>query len=222
MLNTPSTKSSTEAGPSKAGRIVIRLGGSLLDLDDVVDRMLTSLHDVSLPLVIVGGGSAADQVRQWDADGLLDDSEAHQLAIAAMSFNAQKLAESDDRLKFTSSLPDAISAASRGQLPVLDVFAVLLAEERRNTPLPRIPPSWDVTSDSIAAWLARAWQADLRLCKSVDPQSWTRDVDRWFFTAAAGLSQFQWVNLRSQPNVVVDLTLAPEVADSSSGSRGHH
>lgn len=176
---------------------MIKLGGSLLDLDDLVERLLDVINEVSFPLLVTGGGGLADFVRQWDDQGLLTEHEAHQLAIASMSFNAGNLAQRDNRFQVVASYDDALGVTSLGRIPLLDVMQVLFAEERRRPALPTIPRSWDVTSDSIAAWLARAWGADLWLLKSVDPVDVHGDVDQWFFEAAKGLSEFRWVNLRS-------------------------
>lgn len=187
---------------------MIKLGGSLLDLEDLTDRLLGVIRDIPLPLILTGGGPLADSVRQWDSNGLVTDREAHQLAIAAMSFNATSLARRDHRFSVVASHKEALDRGRQGQIPLLDAMEVLAAEEGRRLDLPVIPRSWDVTSDAIAAWLARAWGAELWLLKSVDPIDVERDVDRWFFKAAAGLSEFCWVNLRSAAPIPVSVPLA--------------
>lgn len=212
LSNTPSTRSSTDDATATSVPTVIKLGGSLLDLEDVIDRLAAAVDDLTLPLVVVGGGSAADLVRQWDRLDQLTDRDAHQLAIAAMSFNAHTLAQSDHRLAFVSSRAAAADAVHKGRIPLLDAVAVLATEERQQPGLPTIPASWDVTSDSIAAWLARAWEGRLRLLKSVDPQSGALDVDAWFPTAAQGLMHIDWVNLRRTPAVAIPVTVTEEAA----------
>ena len=195
-LNTASARSLTDVERSKF--TVVKLGGSLLDLDHLVDRLLAVVADLETPVVVVGGGPAVDRVRQWAERGLIDNSEAHRLAIAAMSFNALHLDHSDSRLFLVTSQREAEAAASRGQLPLLDVVPVLRTEQAANSRHPRFPESWDVTSDSIAAWLAQAWNADLWLLKSVDAgANPAAHLDDWFPTNFAGIGQLTWLNLRS-------------------------
>jgi aspartokinase-like uncharacterized kinase len=109
-------------------------------------------------VVVPGGGSLADEVRRVDRRVGLGDSAAHWMAILAMDqygYLLQRLA------------PGAILTRSRreltpGRLNVLAPSAWLL----RADPLPH---SWEVTSDSIAAWIARRFRVRrLLLVKHVD------------------------------------------------------
>ena len=81
--------------------VVYKLGGSLLTLSDL-DRRVTSLLQQSVPLapqsaigrsldraILVGGGQAADVVRTWDRRHKLGPERSHELALAAMGFNAR-------------------------------------------------------------------------------------------------------------------------------------
>ena len=95
--------------------------------------------------MVPGGGSFADEVRRADRRFRLGDSTAHWLAILAMDQYGHLLA---------GLAPGAALVRSRrelapGRLNVLLPSAWL----RRADPLPH---SWDATSDSIAAWIARA------------------------------------------------------------------
>jgi aspartokinase-like uncharacterized kinase len=187
---------------------VVKLGGSLLDVDDLPDRLLAALSDVDHPIVVVGGGSAADLVRQWNSQGLVNDSEAHRLAIAAMSFNALQLAASDRRLVLVKSRDAALEASLDGWLPLLDATSTLLEALAVPSQWPSLPESWEVTSDSIAAWLACAWNGDLRLLKSVPSGAAPLDhVDAWFEHASRGLEKLTWINLRALPLEVTSLPL---------------
>lgn len=95
-------------------------------------------------VVVPGGGRFADEVRRADRRFALADSAAHWMAILAMDQYGHLLA---------GLASGAVLARSRrelapGGLNVLAPSAWLL----RADPLPH---SWDVTSDSIAAWFAR-------------------------------------------------------------------
>jgi hypothetical protein len=67
-----------------------------------------------------------------------------------------------------------------------------------------LPASWDVTSDSIAAWTARQWEADrIILAKSCDAPETNLSalcqlgmIDRAFETNV-GHVLTEWLNLRS-------------------------
>jgi hypothetical protein len=69
----------------------------------------------------------------------------------------------------------------------------------------RLPASWDVTSDSIAAWLASRLNADeLVLLKSIDlPPAGiaaavrSGAVDRYLANLLGASTKLTWVNLRS-------------------------
>ena len=205
-MNTPLTRSSTNATSPKV--TVVKLGGSLLDVAGLTERLLAAVSDVDIPIVIVGGGSAADLVRQWKHQGLVENSEAHRLAIAAMSFNALHLVESDRRLVLVKSKDAALEASLAGQLPLLDTSSALLVEQVLSVQYPSLPESWEVTSDSIAAWFASAWNGDLRLLKSVPSGSSPQDhVDVWFEQASKALQQLTWINLRTLPLEVTRLPL---------------
>ena len=220
MSSTRSTRSSTDDSQPSCRPTVVKLGGSLLGLHDVTERLLYVVDDLTAPLVLVGGGASADLVRHWDEQGLLTNREAHRLAIAAMSFNARQLAASDARFAFVSSLADAIDAVASRRIPLLDAVSVLAVEEACGGERPAIPSSWDVTSDSLAAWLAGAWNADLWLLKSLDAaHDWGQHVDPWFHTAAEGRASLGWVNLRTDRPTVTRLHLANR--PSSTRETGH-
>jgi len=133
---------------------VVKVGGGLArDAgDDALRALCTALAEAGArhPLLVVpGGGAFADAVRAHDQRFGLRAQTAHRMAILAMD-------------QFGWALADLIPGAARcvdlappreGVVSVL-LPAALLAER---DPLPE---SWDVTSDSIAAWVAGATGAD--------------------------------------------------------------
>jgi aspartokinase-like uncharacterized kinase len=96
-------------------------------------------------VVVPGGGGFADEVRRADRRFGLGDSAAHWMAILAMDQYGYLLT----RLAPGAGLVRDPQGLKPGRLNVLAPSAWLL----RADPLPH---SWDVTSDSIAAWVARA------------------------------------------------------------------
>ena len=133
--------------PPSDAPIVVKLGGSLYNrVPDLVPVLLDSRR----PLFIVpGGGIFADAVRK----SRVDDDSAHWMAIASMDQYGWFIASRG--IKTTTLL----------QVPDQPVVFLPYCSMRQHDPLRH---SWDVTSDSIAAWVANLLGLDLLLLKSVD------------------------------------------------------
>jgi dihydroneopterin aldolase len=92
-----------------------------------------------------------------------DDRAAHRMAILAMAQFAEALASLDARLVLADG-EEALAAALDRQRPVIWNPLPLALD-------PAIPHHWDVTSDSLAAWLSRRIAAaHLILIKQVGRQ----------------------------------------------------
>lgn len=189
--------------PGKIKRVV-KIGGSLLDLPDLADRLGRWLAAQPLlpTLLLVGGGRLADVVRDYDRLHHLGDEAAHWLAVKTMSLNAALLAALLPEAQLQSSL-DASAPANSGPL-IFDPEEFLRCEEPHlpGKPLGR---DWGVTSDSIAARLASVCGADeLVLLKSAMPPAACDMpaaiahgyVDGCFALAADGVARVRCVDLR--------------------------
>ena len=184
--------------------VVVKCGGSLLNLPDLEARLKSVLDQFSPePIALVcGGGEAANLVRTWDHQFNLGPDRAHDLAIAAMSFNARLLLALSSRFQWCSTLEELESSAA-GSVRVIDAVTMIRQlEQSSSRPLER---SWNVTSDSIAAWIATSLKAKrLVLLKSVDavqassPRSLALAelVDPMFPDYAAAIPSIDWINLR--------------------------
>ena len=172
-------------GASGLVQTVVKIGGGLLAHEGCLDAVLNAIAGMERQetvLIVPGGGPFADAVRDQDARALLSDDAAHWMAVLAMDQYAHLIAS---RLRAARLVSDAegMSAAHRaGEIPVLAPYAWL----RRADPLPH---SWDVTSDSIAAWVATAVQAG-RLLLVKPPGSGDRSdlVDGYFARVRGNLS----------------------------------
>ncbi|HKG95328.1 MAG TPA: hypothetical protein VKA84_25640 [Gemmatimonadaceae bacterium] len=158
---------------------LIKLGGSLMRRRDTLDAAAAALARVAAlgrAVVVPGGGALADAVRALDERVGLGDEAAHWMAVLAMDQGAQLLAARVPNA-IVAAGPDAVRGAlAGGRLPVVAPYGWLRAAD----PLPH---SWDVTGDSIAAWLAgQLGAARLVLVKMVagDP---TRLADPYFARA---------------------------------------
>lgn len=147
--------------------VVVKVGGSLFDFPDLRSRLkrwLEAQSDARLVLV-PGGGAMADAVRDYHRVHGLDEERAHWLAIRTLGINAHFLAWLVGNGVVVEEAEDCTAAWEAGRLPVLDLFAFARADEHRPG---RLPYSWRVTSDSLAARAAVALGArQLVLLKSV-------------------------------------------------------
>jgi aspartokinase-like uncharacterized kinase len=198
---------------SSLGVRVIKLGGSLLDDGDWPEQFRRwlgqqpAMHDV----LIVGGGALADAVRGWDRVHGLSRSDSHWLAIDAMSVTsklaAKLMPEATWANKWQTVMDFTTSGEQNAKMLVFDPSQFLETLE----PVldgDRLPASWDVTSDSIAAriaWLLRASELvllksclPLRAATTLEQASDSGHVDRGFSRFAAGLSRVRFVNLRDR------------------------
>jgi len=127
--------------------LVVKLGGSLHhQIPDIIPLLSKSRRPL---LVVPGGGIFADAVRQ---ETVTDDA-AHWMAIAAMEQYGWLIASQG--METTNIL--AVPETTKVFLPYVSM--------RQRDPLPH---SWDITSDSIAAWIAAELGIELLLLKSVD------------------------------------------------------
>jgi len=123
-------------------KTIVKVGGSLCRDRGVLERLCDELNGVEGIIVVPGGGEFADTVREIDREFELDERIAHKLAILAMQQTGMLIGE-----------------FFRGE--IFDCAALLDDEG--------LKASWDVTSDSIAAYVAKGMGAKrLVLLKDVD------------------------------------------------------
>ena len=131
--------------------IVVKLGGSLIHRSQ---ELVREINDYSIrkgeQIIIVPGGSVfADTVRKVKAS----QEASHWMAVLAMEQYGYYLADGTD-VKCVHDL-DTTGKGTRIFLP----YTFLKQNDE-------LPHSWDVTSDTIAAWIAHKLNA--RLIKATD------------------------------------------------------
>ncbi len=172
---------------------VAKIGGSLLDLPDLVPRFERWRCALSgAMLLLVGGGDAADLVRRFDQQSQLGEERGHWLAVRAMQFNAYVLAAA-------LRCPVARDAPSYTHEPLAVIDPLTWLEEEESRHGESVPHRWTFTSDSIAAHVAAQLGAPhLTLLKSTGEASDLVDAD-----FADAVSRFRGrvtlVNLRADP-----------------------
>lgn len=186
--------------------VFVKCGGSLLDLPDLPARIESLLDRNRLTDVclLIGGGTAADLVRHWDHKFNLGPQRAHDLAIAAMSFNARMVASLSTRFLWCATVEE-LGTLPVGSVKVLDPIRIIRQLELNSeSPLER---TWEITSDSIAAWVASHLKRQrLILLKSTslrsnDASEFLADdglVDARFPSFADDLQSIEWCNLRAK------------------------
>ncbi|HPX73114.1 MAG TPA: uridylate kinase, partial [Methanoregulaceae archaeon] len=126
---------------------MVKIGGSLMDAVDPLIRLFKKRQ--LAVLIVPGGGRFATQVREMGISG----DPAHWMAIAAMEQMGWFIASREVNTVTSLRVPSRVE--------VLLPYTLL----RNTDPLPH---SWDVTSDTISAWIASSLSLPLILLKSVD------------------------------------------------------
>ena len=150
-------------------------------------------------MLLVGGGKTVDQIRSESITHDLDERAAHWKCIEIMSTTANEL----------SKLMPGVPIQSHINFPPSHYPTIFLSANwlKMLEPLvngTRLPESWDVTSDSIAARLAICLEADeLVLLKSAEPPNRNLQelavvgyVDKFLPKLAGELPLWRMVNLR--------------------------
>lgn len=142
---------------------VVKVGGSLERSCNLKTYLTKIDQHYHAGLVIVpGGGVFADTIRQAQQRWHFDDECAHHMAIIAMQQMALLFQSILSDFKFADGLKEIKERSSNGERLIWWPDFKLLNQAG-------IAACWDVTSDSLAAWLANAVNADeLILVKSAE------------------------------------------------------
>jgi 5-(aminomethyl)-3-furanmethanol phosphate kinase len=196
----------TKAAPSGILRVV-KLGGSLLSLDDWPRRLVgwIAREAPARTVLIVGGGKLADCVRDYDRRFALGEETSHWLCIRALSLHAEMAAKLLSRERMSVSLKCDFAELPQigiGTLAVFDPEPFLRTQESA-LPGIKLPHSWDATTDSIAARIADCLDADELVLIKVDlpgeqTSSGVSYVDRHFSDASRNLRSVLVLTLDSR------------------------
>jgi len=135
---------------------VIKVGGSLAEHKaslKALCRRLSRLSRAHRLLVVPGGGRPADAVRELDRTFGLSETAAHKMAILAMDIYGLLLSDITPNSRTCYTLGEAEEISAAGALPIILPSRLIFTED----PLEH---SWEVTSDSIAAYIASLLNAE--------------------------------------------------------------
>lgn len=129
---------------------MIKIGGSLAETPDALKMLGASLSQIAKKrqvVIIPGGGRFADAVRDLDATFHLPASISHRMAILAMDQYGLLLSHFIPNASKCDAIGEAKKLSKAGKV------AIFLPSKFLNERDP-FEPSWDITSDSITAYIA--------------------------------------------------------------------
>ncbi len=128
---------------------VVKLGGSLLGTPELKAwlDMLVQQSDGRI-VIVPGGGIFADAVREAQRIAGFDDAVAHHMALLAMEQFGLTLKGMQPAIAVAGSELEISERSWQHRAIVWLPSKMALADDA-------IPQNWDVTSDSLAAWLAK-------------------------------------------------------------------
>lgn len=143
---------------------VIKLGGSLMNDATSLIQCLTTIEQKYKDNVVIvpGGGVFADLIRTTQQQWKFCDETAHQMSILAMKQLAFLL---------KSIKPDFMLVESLATIQILlkKPKVLIWSPDIQELNVSSIKASWEITSDSLAAWLASKLGAtELILVKSAE------------------------------------------------------
>ena len=112
-------------------------------------------------LFVIGGGEFANLIRKYDVEIGFSQDVTHETAIDSMDILAKLL---NDKLAFTEisyTIEEANRISDSNKIPIMICSEIL----KENEPFKH---SWDVTSDSIAAYIASLLNAKILIATNVN------------------------------------------------------
>lgn len=134
---------------------VIKIGGSLAEETIQFRKLCNKINGLSKKheiLIVPGGGRFADSVREFDRRFCISSEVSHQMAILAMDQFGMLLSDLIPDACVSYSLKTVTNTAAN-QMPSILLPSHLMFK------VESLEKSWDVTSDTIAAYVAKEVKA---------------------------------------------------------------
>lgn len=134
---------------------LVKLGGSLMSSTELPSWLgVLASFGGGRVVIVPGGGPFADQVRHAQDVWGFNNRIAHHMAILAMEQYGLMMTGIRTDLRVATSLTQIDRALREAAVPVWLPAAMTIDN-------PELPESWDLTSDSLAAWLADQTGAEM-------------------------------------------------------------
>jgi hypothetical protein len=137
---------------------VVKIGGSLFPEHAI--ELAKKLKNTD-SLIILGGGEFANLIRKYDSEMNFSDDVNHWASIDCMDIIAKLVNDKVDSAKLAFSIDEVNEVSDEGFTPIFIVSEFLKKEDPFEC-------SWDVTSDSIAAYVAHVLNANLFIVTDVN------------------------------------------------------
>ena len=137
---------------------VVKIGGSLFP--DYAIELAKKLKNTD-SLIILGGGEFANLIRKYDSTQSFSAEVTHYTAIDCMDIISKLVDDKVDSAKLAFSIDEIDKISDEGFTPIFVVSDFLKREDPFEC-------SWDVTSDSIAAYVAHLLNANLFIVTNVN------------------------------------------------------
>ncbi len=139
---------------------VVKIGGSLFP--EYTEELCNSLTKSNEKIILVnGGGLLANKIRELNRNNHFSDDVNHWNAIKCMDIIGNFIADKNDDIIPVTSFEEIEKVHENNKTPLLLCYELM----RKEDPLKH---SWDVTSDSIACWIASKLNAKLLILTNVD------------------------------------------------------
>ena len=137
---------------------VVKIGGSLFP--DHAIELAEQLENTD-SVIILGGGEFANLIRRYNDEIHFSDQTNHWTAIDCMDIIAKLVNDKVQSTKLAFSIEEVNDISDEGFTPIFVVSEFLRHEDPFEC-------SWDVTSDSIAAYVAHLLNANLLIVTNVN------------------------------------------------------
>ncbi len=137
---------------------VVKIGGSLFPNHAI--ELARKLKDTN-SVIILGGGEFANLIRQYDEEIKFSQEANHWTAIDCMDIIAKLVNDKVESTRLVYSIEEVKKVSDDGFTPIFVVSEFLRDEDPFEC-------SWDVTSDSIAAYVAHLLNANLLIVTNVN------------------------------------------------------
>ena len=137
---------------------VVKIGGSLFP--NYAIELAKQLEGTG-SVIILGGGEFANLIRKYDAEMDFSEQANHWTAIDCMDIIAKLVNDKVESAKLAYTIKEVNEISDEGFAPIFIVSQFLREEDPFEC-------SWDVTSDSIAAYVSHLLNANLLIVTNVN------------------------------------------------------